>query len=213
MNLICAKLSGLFKTLFLTRKIRPTLKAEAFFYFVAGLIVPLFGRLIFDVRTHIKHGNKVKNKIGAVSRILGLSTKTIRYYESVGLVDEPQRTGVSWHSKGQRIYEEKEIDRLRFIKEARQLNFSISEIKQVLEHYEKGPACGCSARPHLKTLIKQKLSEIDSDIQKLEATKSELHELLNRTLLLENKTPEQLLTEDKPKIGDALLGRISEKKT
>ncbi len=164
------------------------------------------------VRTHIKYGNKVKNKIGTVSRILGLSTKTIRYYESVGLVDEPQRIGSSWHSKGQRIYEEKEIDRLRFIKEARELNFSINEIKQVLEHYENGPVCGCSARPHLKTLIKQKLSEIDSTIKEMEATKSELHELLNRTLILEDKTSEQLLIDDEPNIGDAIFGRISEKK-
>ena len=49
-------------------------------------------------------GSNVRNKIGAVSRALGLSVKTIRYYESVGLVEAPQRTAGSWHSIGQRIY-------------------------------------------------------------------------------------------------------------
>lgn len=155
----------------------------------------------------------MKIKIGEVGRVLGLTPKTIRYYESVGLVDEPKRSGNSWYSKGQRIYEEKDVDRLRFIKEARQLSFSIEEIKNVLDHYENGPLCGCGARPHLKTLIEQKLDEIDTSINELKALKSDIIELQKRTKMLENKTPEQLLGDNTPNIGDALLGRISEKKT
>lgn len=151
----------------------------------------------------------MKNKIGVVSRVLGLSTKTIRYYESVGLVEVPQREGCSWHSRGQRIYDEKEMDRLRFIKEARQLNFSISEIRQVLENYENGPRCGCSARPYLKTLIKQKLMEVDADIVDLTSLKLELLKLHERILSLEDKTPDELLSEDEPNVGDALFGRIN----
>ena len=157
-------------------------------------------------------GSNMKNKIGAVSKALGLSAKTIRYYESEGLVEPAERTGGSWHSKGQRIYEDKEMDRLRFIKEARQLNFSINEIKRVLEHYESGPPCGCGARPLLKNLIAQKLIEIDAGLEEMEALKSEMLKLQERTLALENKTPEQLLTEEEPNIRDALLSRLTDKK-
>lgn len=160
----------------------------------------------------ITMGSNLKNKIGAVSKALGLSTKTIRYYESAGLVEPPKRSGGSWHTKGQRIYEEKEIDRLRFIKEARQLNFSIAEIKQVLEHYESGPPCGCGARSHLKNLIALKLKEIDAGLEEMEALKSEMLKLQERTLALEDKTPEQLLTEEEPNIADALLSRLKDQK-
>lgn len=166
----------------------------------------------FEITLNIKPEiqNPMKIKIGEVSRIIGLTPKTIRYYESVGLADKPERSGKGWSSKGQRIYEEKDLDKLRFIKEARQLSFSIEEIRSVLDHYENGPPCGCGARPHLKTLIEQKLEEIDKSINGLEALKVEMLELKNRTQALENKSPDQLLGECVPNIGDALLGRFDE---
>ena len=128
------------------------------------------------------------------------------------MIAQPVRTAGSWHSIGQRIYEEKALDRLRFIKEARQLSFSIGEIKQVLEHYENGPPCGCGARPLLKTLTKQKLEEIDSGIDEMKALKAEMLKLYERTLALEGKTQADLLKQVEPKIGDALFGRLDPKK-
>jgi DNA-binding transcriptional MerR regulator len=149
----------------------------------------------------------MKQKIGAVSRALGISVKTIRYYEDVGLIPAPKRMGEGWFSTGQRVYEEKEMERLRFVKEARRLDFSIKEIQQLLEHFENGPPCGCGARPYLKTLIEQKLEEIQTRIEEMGVLQSEMQKLHLRTLALDGKTPKELMKSGAPKLSDAILNR------
>jgi DNA-binding transcriptional MerR regulator len=149
----------------------------------------------------------MKLTIGAVARALGMSAKTIRYYEEIGLVPHPHREGSGWFSAGRRVYEESEMERLRFVKEARQLDFSIEHIRQLLVSYENGPPCGCGARPLLKTLIERKLSEIGEAIQALETLRGEMQSLYARTLALEHKTPTELMKSGTPKISEAVFGR------
>ncbi|MCH9035847.1 MAG: MerR family transcriptional regulator, partial [Chloroflexi bacterium] len=60
-------------------------------------------------------------KIGEAGQQAGLTTKTIRYYELLGLLHEPERT-----DSGYRLYEEKNVERLTFIRKAKSLGFSLT---------------------------------------------------------------------------------------
>lgn len=151
----------------------------------------------------------MKQTIGTVARALGLKPKTIRYYEQIGIVPPPSREGTGWLSAGRRLYGDKEIERLRFVKEARRLDFPLDDIRQLLEGYENGPPCGCAARPLLKTVVERKLNEIEEALKSLEALRGELNSLYARVLALEGKTPADLLERTLPTPADALLSRTS----
>lgn len=131
----------------------------------------------------------MKQTIGVVARALGLNPKTIRYYEEIGLVPEPRREGGGWASPGRRIYADDEIERLRFIKQARQLDFGLDDIRGLLARYEQGPACGCSARPMLARLLEQKVKEVDGHMRDLAALRNQLLKLQVRTQQLEGREP------------------------
>jgi DNA-binding transcriptional MerR regulator len=70
-------------------------------------------------------------KIGDLAKLSGATTKTIRYYELLGLLPEPQRT-----DSGYRLYDEKDVERLVFIRKAKGLGFSLTEIKETLALYD-----------------------------------------------------------------------------
>ena len=67
-------------------------------------------------------------KIGEVSASSGCHIETIRYYERIGLLPQPDRTG-----SGYRVYGLGDIERLRFIARGRDLGFSLEEIRSLLQ--------------------------------------------------------------------------------
>ena len=64
---------------------------------------------------------------GKLARRAGVNIETIRYYEQRGLIPEPPRT-----TSGYRQYTEDYVERIRFIKRAQELGFTLSEIKELL---------------------------------------------------------------------------------
>ncbi len=104
-------------------------------------------------------------KIGEVAKLTGLTTKTIRYYELLGLLPEPQRS-----ESGYRLYEQGDVERQSFIKKAKRLGLSLSDIQDVLSlHKEKQRPC-----IHVLSLLDRKLAELDEVMVDLQGFRQEL---------------------------------------
>ena len=118
-------------------------------------------------------------KIGEAAKRLGMNPRTIRFYESAGLLPPPSRTQHDYASAGHRLFSPEDLRRLEFIRHARLLDLSLDQIRELLEATEDG-CCG-SARPHLKTLIREKLPELRRRIAELRRLERHLR-VLARTL-------------------------------
>lgn len=106
--------------------------------------------------------------IGQASEASGVNAKMIRYYESIGLIDEASRTDA-----GYRQYSETEVQTLRFIKRSRDLGFSIERIKTLLGLWQDRSRKSAE----VKKLAHQYIEELDQDIKKLQSIRNELQHL------------------------------------
>jgi len=109
--------------------------------------------------------------IGALSSATNVKVTTIRYYESVGLLDEPDRT-----ASGRRVYGSDTFERLRFIRHARDLGFSVDAIRELIElQSSEGKDCG-----HVDGIARHHLSEVQMRIEQLQSLESELNRMLDQ---------------------------------
>ncbi len=104
------------------------------------------------------------NIIGKVAKQTGLSTKTIRYYEEIGLV-KPERS-----DNGYRCYSALDVRRLQFLQRSRVLGFSIDECRQLLSLYEDKDR----ASADVKAIATEKIDAIDRKIAELESLRESL---------------------------------------
>ena len=110
-------------------------------------------------------------KIGELARATGLTPKTIRFYEFEGLIPDPPRT-----SSGYRAYVDSDLVRLEFILKAKRLGLSLDEIRGILRlHDLSEPTC-----VHVRSLLEEKVAQIEKAIQELLGFKEELQSLGNR---------------------------------
>lgn len=107
-------------------------------------------------------------QIGQVARQVDLSPKTIRYYESIGLLPEPQRG-----PNGYRQYTAEEIERIDFIRRARTLGFGLDEIREILALRDRNEA-PC---PYVLSLIASKIQQVERQIADLRRLQKELETL------------------------------------
>ncbi len=107
--------------------------------------------------------------IGQASARSGLHSKTIRYYEDIGLI-RPDR-----NDNGYRDYALADVHKLRFLQKSRGLGFSVEECRQLLALYEdKSRASG-----DVKELAQAKLTEIDRKIRALSELRHTLEHLVH----------------------------------
>lgn len=109
-------------------------------------------------------------RIGDVTKKIGLSADTLRYYEKIKLLPK-----ISRNDSGVREYDDKDISRLKFIQRAQKMNFSLSEISDLLKMRENPQ----KVRNEVRLLTADKLSEVDEHLQSLTTLRTELQLLLN----------------------------------
>lgn len=105
--------------------------------------------------------------IHELAQVTGVSTKTIRYYESIGLMPEPERAENNY-----RQYTPAAVERLRYITSARSLGFSLADIGEFLSARDEGNL-PCQ---HVMDSMDQRIADIDRRIADLLT----LREALNR---------------------------------
>jgi len=109
-------------------------------------------------------------KIGEVTKQLGISADTLRYYEKIGLLPAISRTPA-----GIRLYDQHNLSQLRFIQRAKSMNFSLDEIGKLLE-MRANPQ---QAQQDVRELTHRKLTEVEQQLKNLDTLRRELTLLVN----------------------------------
>ncbi|MFD9734793.1 heavy metal-responsive transcriptional regulator [Umezawaea sp. NPDC059074] len=107
-------------------------------------------------------------RIGEVARAAGVGISTLRFYERRGLVEPLGRTG-----GGYREYDEESVRRIKFIRRAQQLGFTLVEVAQFLDL----PRAGALTGDDVSGLVAGKLGEIDTRIRDLGRMRAALVDL------------------------------------
>jgi len=104
-------------------------------------------------------------KIGKLARQTSFSKDTIRYYEKIGLIPEPDR-----RPSGYRDFDESYVERLLFVKEFQKLGFTLSEIDTLLNmKFDKETTTG-----EVKDFFEDKIKEVEEKIRNLSAIRDAL---------------------------------------
>jgi MerR family transcriptional regulator, copper efflux regulator len=107
--------------------------------------------------------------IGAVAEAARVNVATVRYYERRGILAAPRRT-----ESGYRQYDPSAVARIRFIRRAQELGFSLDEIADLLALRVEDPAA-CGA---VESATRAKLEDVESRIRELERLREILKDLL-----------------------------------
>ncbi len=109
--------------------------------------------------------------IGAAAKVSGISAKTIRYYESIGLIPPALRA-----ENGYRHYGEKEVETLRFIQRARRLGFSVKDVSNLLGLWDDENRLSAD----VKALATRHIEEVEKRIEELQTIRNTLVDLTER---------------------------------
>jgi DNA-binding transcriptional MerR regulator len=114
-------------------------------------------------------------KIGELATAAGVSADTLRFYEKLGLLAPPQRAPNSYRS-----YCQGHLERVRFVRSAQALGFSLAEVAKILPRL----TAGCFGRTQIEQYLRAKVDEIDGQMRALRRLKLDLvatFDMLTRT--------------------------------
>jgi len=111
------------------------------------------------------------HNIGEAAALSGVTAKMIRHYESIGLIPPASRTFA-----GYRLYSDADLHRLRFIKRARTLGFSIRQIEELLQLWNDR----ARASADVKRLAREHAEELAAKIREMQAMQRTLEDLARR---------------------------------
>lgn len=107
--------------------------------------------------------------IGRVAKLADVGVETIRFYERKGLIEEPPR-----RASGYRQYPTDTVDQLRFIRRAKELGFTLKEIKELMSLRDGGGR----RRGDVRKIAEAKMRDIDQKLARLQAMRSALYGLV-----------------------------------
>lgn len=110
-------------------------------------------------------------RISEAAKTAGVGVETIRFYERKGLVEQPKRPVMGG---GFRFYSGETVERIRFIRQAQEIGFSLREIKELLA-LRVDPAADCG---EVRTHARAKLDEVNRKIASLIQIQGALEELI-----------------------------------
>ncbi len=117
--------------------------------------------------------------VGKLAEKAGINLETVRYYEGIGLMPKPKRK-----DSGYRIYSENDLKRLLFVKRAKELGFTLKEIKELLEiKIETKSTCG-----DIKHIAEHKILDVELKIKDLQKIKKALKNLVAQCICEEVST-------------------------
>jgi len=111
--------------------------------------------------------------VGQLARATGVPTKTIRYYEQVGVLPVPRRSDA-----GYRHYSRHDVHRLLFIRRARALGLSLANLKALTAELENGECL--TMRPRLHALVTEQLRTVQQQIAEFQVLEKQLAQVLQR---------------------------------
>ncbi len=109
--------------------------------------------------------------IGEAAKASGVSTKMIRHYESIGLIDPARRTDA-----GYRLYSERDVQVLQFIHRSRTLGFSLEQIRTLLALWQNKQR----ASKDVRAMARGHIDELDRKIADMQAMRRTLETLATR---------------------------------
>ncbi|WP_234573480.1 MerR family transcriptional regulator [Rhodohalobacter sp. 614A] len=120
--------------------------------------------------TEEKSKDRATYKIGEVARRANVNKETVRYYEKRSLILKPDR-----RRSGYRIFTQRHIDQIKFIKRAQELGFTLKEIKELLElRMDEGTTCS-----EIRSEAQKKYRDVVEKISDLRRIKSTLTDLID----------------------------------
>ena len=109
--------------------------------------------------------------IGQMAQAGHCKVQTIRYYEQIKLLDIPKR-----NSGNQRIYDQTQLNRLKFIRHSRELGFSLEQIREILA-LSDDPTHSCQ---QVDQIARNHLQDVESKILRLLGMKKELNRMISQ---------------------------------
>ncbi|HEX4203458.1 MAG TPA: MerR family transcriptional regulator [Ktedonobacteraceae bacterium] len=113
-------------------------------------------------------------RIGDLAELAGVTQRTVRYYESIGLLAPGKREGHGHH-----YYSEETLARLHKIDQLKRLGLSLEEIGEVIDLYFTDPS-GIQPKQKILTMLRKHLQEAESKIGGLQQFRSELQATIAR---------------------------------
>ena len=107
-------------------------------------------------------------KIGQLANLVGVSPRTIRYYEEIGLLNSIRRL-----EGGKRVYTDQDYQRLKFIKRLKHLGLTLAEMHELEDIYEIH-GTNKKVLPRLLELLEGHVEKIEERVRNLEKLKSEI---------------------------------------
>jgi DNA-binding transcriptional MerR regulator len=127
--------------------------------------------------------NEDHMQISDLAETLGITTRTIRLYEKMGLVEPPKRTDGKV-----RYYEKKDIKRFKFVLKVKELGLSLEEMKELADLFDKEQKIPDKIMPRLIELLEGHLHNIKQKISTLQSLERDItayhHRIVNEYKLI-----------------------------